>query len=240
MKKINLIFLLTFFGFYAQKNINVTYGLELTIDEDMQRKIDNRSLGDFLINSLNRELDISEDLVFSLIIKDTISRFYLSEIKESYKNNVENEFLVHSSYNGEMFYYQDKVFQYAKYENLYSYYDFDSEWRITNESKEINGYLCYKANFTKTYVNPKGTFRFPVVAWFCPELPYSFGPIGFCGLPGLIVQLKFRTATYSMKKINFDDITDLILNKFNKTDKISLEEHERRITEKFKDVITKD
>jgi GLPGLI family protein len=240
MKKINLIFLLTFFGLFAQKNINVTYGLELTIDEDMQRKIDNRSLGDFLINSLNRELDVSEDLVFSLIIKDTISRFYLSEIKDSYKNNVENEFLFFSSYIGELYYYQDKVFQYAKYENLYTFSDFDSNWQISNESKNINGYLCYKATNLKIVVNPKGTFKFPVVAWFCPELPYHLGPIGFCGLPGLIVQLKYKTATYSMKKINFDDKTILNLNQFNKVSKISVEEHDKRSIEKFKDIITKD
>ena len=52
--------------------------------------------------------------------------------------------------------------------------------------------------------SPNTTFNHPVVAWFCPDLPYSFGPNGYCGLPGLILELQIRNGVYGVKRIDFN------------------------------------
>ncbi|MBD5346257.1 MAG: GLPGLI family protein [Bacteroides sp.] len=54
------------------------------------------------------------------------------------------------------------------------------EWEISDESKEIIGYQCFKA--TTDYRGRRWT------AWFAPEIPVQDGPWKLCGLPGLILE----------------------------------------------------
>lgn len=54
------------------------------------------------------------------------------------------------------------------------------DWKLLPETKEIGGYMCQKATgrlFGRDYI-----------AWFSPDLPYSFGPWLLSGLPGLIME----------------------------------------------------
>lgn len=80
-------------------------------------------------------------------------------------------------------------------------------WEITKETKKINNYLCYKATriTQKTIHRNKKIVDVVVTAWFCPNIIYSFGPIGNFGLPGLILELKKDRITYYVKKIEFND-----------------------------------
>jgi len=62
----------------------------------------------------------------------------------------------------------------------------DFEWELTKEEKIINDKRCYKA-ILKNDKNPNR--KFDTFAWFCPEIPSHFGPIGYGNLPGLIMEL---------------------------------------------------
>lgn len=55
------------------------------------------------------------------------------------------------------------------------------KWKILNEIKEINGYLCMKAETTDTIKKQV------IHAWFTDAIPVQSGPEGFCGLPGMIL-----------------------------------------------------
>lgn len=76
------------------------------------------------------------------------------------------------------------------------------EWELTSESKMINNYLCYRANATQVVDNGVGIFTFPIIAWYCPEIPFPYGPKSYGGLPGLILELQERNALFGVQKIN--------------------------------------
>lgn len=58
------------------------------------------------------------------------------------------------------------------------------DWKISNETKEIQGYLCRKAT---TVIDLNNRVKGEITAWFAPDLPFQFGPLEFAGLPGMIL-----------------------------------------------------
>ena len=80
------------------------------------------------------------------------------------------------------------------------------DWTISPEIKKIGNFVVYKATTKKVVENSKGTFTHKIIAWFAPELPFSFGPIGYGGLPGLILELEVLSnfpAKYTVESTNF-------------------------------------
>ena len=71
-------------------------------------------------------------------------------------------------------------------------------WRITTESKTINDFLCYRATAIIEYDDFRGKEKHEIEAWFCPEIPFSYGPDIYYGLPGLIFE-----ANYVNSKVKF-------------------------------------
>lgn len=79
-----------------------------------------------------------------------------------------------------------------------------TKWKLMNESKNIDSYICYKAITSKKLINSKGIFYSDVIAWYCPKLPYKFGPKGYGNLPGLILELQDDKFVYYATKIEFN------------------------------------
>lgn len=84
------------------------------------------------------------------------------------------------------------------------------KWQMTQETKKIGNYNCFKATYTQTVRRPM--FRpgqrarrgeappmeeeeVEVVAWYTPQIPVSMGPEQWTGLPGLILELSDGNAT---------------------------------------------
>lgn len=65
------------------------------------------------------------------------------------------------------------------------------QWEITKETKIILGYKCYKAigHYEEYNTIKKITQQFTPTVWFTPELPYPYGPKGYDGLPGLVLEV---------------------------------------------------
>lgn len=80
------------------------------------------------------------------------------------------------------------------------------KWQLHEETKKIDKYLCFKATTSFTIINPKGKiFKRDITAWYAPQLPYKYGPLGYGNLPGLIIELQGEGYTYGVKKIEFFD-----------------------------------
>jgi len=74
------------------------------------------------------------------------------------------------------------------------------EWDLVNEKKEILGYTCYKAILKNAPKDAK------ITAWYAPALPYQFGPTGYHGLPGLILEtIQNEKLVVFAKEINLED-----------------------------------
>lgn len=74
------------------------------------------------------------------------------------------------------------------------------KWKILNEIREIEGYLCMKAETKDTVKNQV------IHAWFTDAIPFSGGPEGYGGLPGLILELDKNNgdAVVTATAINLD------------------------------------
>lgn len=72
------------------------------------------------------------------------------------------------------------------------------KWKILNEIKEVQGYLCMKA---ETIDPVKGT---KVWAWFTDKIMVSGGPEGYGGLPGLILAMEFNENDCIIEAVSVD------------------------------------
>lgn len=83
-------------------------------------------------------------------------------------------------------------------------------WRLTTETKDISGFLCYKATFEDVVTNLLSgkESKFLVTAWYAPQIPISSGPLFYNGLPGLILELDRRGVVFGAKQIEFNPIKE--------------------------------
>lgn len=74
-------------------------------------------------------------------------------------------------------------------------------WEISNKSKIVAGLKTYKATAIEKYNTGKEIKKRKITAWFAPEINHPFGPGGYGGLPGLILEMTRGTKTYTVRKI---------------------------------------
>lgn len=97
----------------------------------------------------------------------------------------------------------------------------DFKWKITKETRDINGIKCIKATTTKWGRN--------WIAYYSPKHPMPFGPYKFYGLPGLIFEVAddnkdYKFTLYRFKKRKENNIS---LNNYPKAKKISKKQYEK-------------
>lgn len=92
---------------------------------------------------------------------------------------------------------------------LYLKEDRKYKWKLTKEKKEISGYQCYKATAKFIEYNPfvKKNVEFEIIVWYTPQIPYSFGPAGYDGLPGLVLTAQRGGFYFIAQNIRFLDVS---------------------------------
>ncbi|WP_299382810.1 GLPGLI family protein [uncultured Lacinutrix sp.] len=78
------------------------------------------------------------------------------------------------------------------------------KWKITKENRKIGNYICFKATGVLSKKNYKDEkVKTDIIAWYCPEINYSIGPLGYDGLPGAILELQIAKIKYYATKVIF-------------------------------------
>lgn len=236
MKKILLIvaFLFTNILSAQQNNISVEYVVKIDDEKELfnsnpslRKMFDDARMG---VNSL----------LFNLIINKSGTKFYENAILSSDERNSKNA-IIFAGYSGVTYQFQNSIFQKMRYleKDILVKEPLRNNWELHMETKLIDNYLCYKATNVNIIDNGSGKiFNHPVIAWYCPELPYSFGPNGYSNLPGLILELQVRNVVFGAKKVDLDSKLDFDSSFLNKVKTISLEDYNKKLqkdAENFRD-----
>lgn len=177
MKNLFTILLFLFAFVVSSQNYKITYSFSLNIDADTIKNADRRNY------YKNYFPEHAKNTFGVLWVNDKGSFFdQEGELKSiSYKNN----------YLGKKFNFNKKHYRYAAqnigFEHAFEFINYtDYNWQITSETKQINNYKCFKATGSLKGINGNPYY---FEAWFCPEIPLSYGPDRFAGLPGLIFEV---------------------------------------------------
>ncbi len=103
------------------------------------------------------------------------------------------------------------------------------KWKLTNEKVEYLGYECHKAELT--------TEDEHIVAWFTPQIPISYGPGEFDGLPGLILMVNIDDGSREIKAMAVDLDQRMEIKRPKKGKKVTLEEFDQIREKKEKEMM---
>jgi GLPGLI family protein len=209
MKKLIFIFCFSFLFSNAQEKINTVNYKALAAEKFSEGENANKDLG--FIDDMLKDSEINFELVFdkNQAVYMAIDRLDINESKANmaqiifgakniyYLNSKSREFIIQMEAYGETFLIPINSW----------------EWYVTNESKKIGKYTCYKATTTMTVENSKGIFKHPVTAWFTNEIPVSFGPKGYYGLPGLILELHEGKQIHVAQNVKLSQDSDVTIAK---------------------------
>ena len=204
-KSIVLIAVLFSMNITAQNITSVEYGLEIGVDETTNA---------IAQAYYKRASQAAGSLTFNLDYKGTQSKFYLEENIANQEDNAKIA-LAMAEYFQEI--YTDVSTKTMVYNNETNSGRFKKqeflvtepmfvEWELQNETKKIQDLTCYKATGKYAYKSSEGKeLTKNIIAWYAPELSSSFGPNGFGGLPGLILELQMdvNNLVFGAKKITF-------------------------------------
>lgn len=195
--KVHILTLLMLFKIFlciSQNTKKIEYGLLFNLEEINDEKMKNS----FLLKTINETKD---DIKFELIFNDTISFFKTKE-----QLNIPNKSKIYLASNmvieGEYFFNKSSLMLLHRISDISYIVDNKLNWILHNEEKMIDNIKCYKATSEKIVINSKGKFVYPITAWYAPDLPYSFGPGMFVGLPGLVLEVRDRNFVIFAKKID--------------------------------------
>jgi GLPGLI family protein len=209
---LHIVLIFGYYNFYAQN-----YSVKYQAFPPKIEKTDN--------NLVNKVYQDQKELFFYLDFSSQQSKFYRkNDLKLSDLDNAFfelNLLLVHykevyTNINSPKMFIADKGY-------ILTEHKAEEEWTLTEESKTVEGYLLYKATKAITYTTRADQERTrTVTAWYCPSIPFPYGPNGHFGLPGLIFEVQDLDVLYALKTITkVDNVEIVVPNK----EKVTIEEY---------------
>ena len=107
------------------------------------------------------------------------------------------------------------------------------KWKLTQETKKIGGYICYKA----IDIESENKKQKPI-AWFAPEIPVNSGPKEYIGLPGLILEVQEYGFLFTATKIELNPTKKVLIKKPTKGKKTTYKEY-KEMTMSFRRMLRK-
>lgn len=123
------------------------------------------------------------------------------------------------------------------------------EWELTNETKNIGNYTCYKAVFEREVENrrmkmvngeSKETTEKEMrttIAWYTTDVPVSNGPGNYGGLPGLILEINDGNQTIVCTEIVINPSEKPEIKKPTKGKEVNRKEFEKISLKKSKEMM---
>ncbi len=179
-------------------------------------------------DELAKEMIKQSDSVYAMLNFNSTASNYYVDLKSSKLHGSPN--LTRIFGGGDGYFYFNQENKEMLHENLVLDYPVviskkPIDWIIIDEeTKLINGYLCKKAIRKRSEINDAGLAKkSELIAWFCPEIPFSFGPERFEGLPGLVIECNNNIVKFELEKITWHEV-ELVINKPSRGKIISEEE----------------
>ncbi|MEM9678998.1 MAG: GLPGLI family protein, partial [Bacteroidota bacterium] len=186
---------------YCQNNTSglITYNVSLGDDKLI---MENKTLRPFYIQAIKA----SENLKYELHFKDGESIFKPQKRMSVDGENIDLakafvgcDGLIYTNYKEALVLYEKANSK----DNVVLKKDDIPNWKLINEKKYIHGYECYKAEAVLKVINEAKSFNFKIIAWYTPQIPLPYGPKGYFGLPGLILELQERNVSFGLSEIKY-------------------------------------
>ncbi|WP_194851873.1 GLPGLI family protein [Nonlabens antarcticus] len=128
-------------------------------------------------------------------------------------------------------------------------------WQLSQETKMIGNYLCYKATYLPELTESQKEAKAKkeeekeaggllaqiedkdrtITAWYAPEIPVSNGPGEYQGLPGLILEVKESETIILCTKIEINPENDLNIKKPRSGKEINQKDFDALSKKKYKE-----
>jgi GLPGLI family protein len=237
MKKIVATFILIFIitNSFSQEKLNiVTYKItnDIVPTEKQKNSVHAESIKNIFeeIRKIEYVLKFNENE--SIFIKN--EKMIVNESKNSFS------VLASKILAGEGVFYRDKntqeiLNQERAFSKLFLITKDPEKWNLTNDSKKIGDFLCFKASLKETYLGRTGAMvERNITAWYTLDIPVPFGPLGYGNLPGLILELEKGKLVYYVTNIKFNQESNYKILKPKKGRKVTKKEYDS-ITKKLID-----
>lgn len=229
MKTKTILYLFIFLSLNAlsQKQIlsgKITYLAELKFDENKIKEN---------LKKMKGSKELKEKMIKDLYISNTKLNFELVFNKQEsiFKkiSGLDEKMTMVSLLAGNGIYHTTKkpnivLIQKEAFGQLFLVKTTPLKWKLTQEFKTINKYICYKATTERIVENNKGKKKQKITAWFTTSIPVNFAPKDFSGLPGLILKLEIGKLNYTASNVELSFKETIKINKPKKGKKVTLKE----------------
>lgn len=236
MKKILTIIFISFsFICYSQQKYSgeVVYNISLKTNVKSNKIVQNIESTDEAEKKAQSILKNARDVVAHLIFTEKESLYKLEVPMENDSEQRINLTRILAGKN-EVYYFnnetKERLFQKNNMVGQFLISIQPIEWEITQESKSIGNYICYKAIKKDTLALNKKT-----ITWFTPQIPVSFGPKEYNGLPGLILELHNSLGSFKVLEIKLNQKKPIKIEKPTKGKQITEKEYKKLLEEYFPD-----
>ena len=124
-----------------------------------------------------------------------------------------------------------------------------NDWELTNETKNIGVYTCYKATYTREIERTNMTvedgemktkkkkINVVTTAWYTTAIPVSNGPSNYSGLPGLILEIQEGDQTIICSEIVINPKDKIKIEEPKKGKVVSQKQYEKIMAKKSKEMM---
>jgi len=205
LKKIGivLIILITNISFSQINEGKVTYNASDDYSNLFEKMENTPNFTEQQKTSLLEKVMNSSDVIFELVFNSNESLFY-------YVSGIEKGNLTSISSGTSNLYYTnlktEEVYRQRSSYNKLLIIEEPLAWELTQETKKIGKYNCYKATTTRIAQNRNKIMKRAIIAWYTPEIPITYGIQNLNGLSGLILELSVENTAVktTFKAINIE------------------------------------